>query len=65
MKNVPVESGLIGTVIEHLQELTSPQMEHELRVDAEVIGQAERRRILLPIICELLAQADEHSIQPP
>ena len=52
---LPVEGGLVGTVIEHLQELASPQMEHKLRIYAEIIRQAERRRILLPIIRELLA----------
>ena len=36
-KNAPVERSFIGTVIEDLQELTASEMEHELRVDAEVV----------------------------
>ena len=39
-------------------------MEHELRVDTEVISEAEARRVFLPIIGELLAQSNEHAVQP-
>jgi hypothetical protein len=62
---IPVERRLIRTVVEHLQELAPTQMEHELRVNAEVIPQPEACRILLPIIRKLLAQPNQHSIEPP
>ncbi len=62
--SVPVKRRFVGTVVEHLQELTSPQMEHELGVDAEIVRQAEACRVLLPVISELLAKTDKHSIEP-
>ena len=40
-------------------------MEHELWIDGEVICQPEARRVLLPVIGELLAQPDKHPVQPP
>ncbi len=39
-------------------------MEHELGVDAEIVRQAEACRVLLPVISELLAKTDKHSIEP-
>lgn len=61
----PVECSLIWTVVEHLQELTSTQVEHKLRVNTEIVRQPEARRVFLPIICELLTQSNEHAVQPP
>ena len=63
--NTPVESRLVWTVIEDLQKLTSTEMEHELRINTEIIREPEACRILLSIVRELLAQSDEHPIQPP
>jgi len=60
----PVERGLIWTVIKHLQELTSPQVEHELRINTKVIGQPEARGVFFPVIGKLLAQTDKHTIKP-
>jgi len=39
-------------------------MEHELRIDAEVIRKCETRWIFFPVVREFLAQTDQHSIQP-
>lgn len=36
-KYLPIESGLVGRVVEHLQELGAAQVVHELRVQAEVL----------------------------
>jgi len=59
---LPIESSFIRTVIEYLQELTSTKMEHELRINAEVIRQSETRWIFFSIIGELLTKSDEHAI---
>lgn len=61
---LPVEGGLIRTVIEHLQELTPPQVKHKLRIDTKIIRQPEARRVFLAIISEFLAQANKHAIEP-
>jgi hypothetical protein len=61
----PVESCLIGRVVEDLQELTSSEVEHELRVDHEVVVEPERRRVVLPVLGELLAEANQHPVEPP
>lgn len=53
--HLPVESSLIWRVVEDLQELTSPQMEHELRIDAEIVREPETRRVFFSVIRELLA----------
>jgi hypothetical protein len=52
---IPVERCLVGTIIKYLQELTSPEMEHKLRINAEVARQPEAHRDLLLVVCELLA----------
>ena len=40
---VPVVGGLVGTVVEHLQELRPPQVEHELQRQREImINQTEK-----------------------
>jgi len=51
---IPIERGLIGTVVKYLQELTPPKMKHELRINAEVIRQPEADRVLLSVVCKLL-----------
>ena len=35
-------------------------MKHELRVEGEIIRQAEAIRVVLVVFSKLLAQADEH-----
>lgn len=65
MNCVPIVSGFIRRVVEDLQELTPPQMEHELRVNHEVVVESETARIVLPVLCKLLTQPDQHPIQPP
>lgn len=62
--NSPIESRLVGRIVEYLQELTSSKVEHELRVNAEALGQLETRWILLAVIGELLTEPDEHAIEP-
>ncbi|RUS28971.1 hypothetical protein BC938DRAFT_481224 [Jimgerdemannia flammicorona] len=61
---IPIESRFIWRVIKHLQELTPPQMEHELRVDGEIFRQPERLGLVLAIVGKLLAQTDKHTIEP-
>lgn len=39
-------------------------MKHELRIDAEVICQSEADRVLLSVVCELLAETDKHAVKP-
>ena len=65
VQNVPVERRLVRAVVEHLEELTPPQVEHKLGVDTEVVSQSERCWVFLPIVGELLAQPDEHPVEPP
>jgi hypothetical protein len=52
---IPVERGLVGTVVKYLQELTPPEMEHKLRINAKVVCQPKAHRVLLSVVCELLA----------
>lgn len=39
-------------------------MEHELRINAEIIRKSKSRWVLLPIVRKLLAQPNQHPIQP-
>ena len=59
---LPIESSFIWTVIKHLQELTSTKMEHELRVNAEVIRQSKASRVFFSIVGKLLAKSNQHAI---
>lgn len=61
VSDLSIECSLIRTVIEDLQELAPTQMEHQLRVDAEVVAQAEAGGVLLPIIRERLARSVEYN----
>jgi hypothetical protein len=63
--DLPVESSLVWRIVEDLQELTSPKVEHELRINREIRSQGETRRILLSVLCKLLTQTNQHPIQPP
>lgn len=53
-QHVPVEGRLVGRVVEHLEELRPPQVVHELGVQAEVLAQPERVRVVLVVLPELL-----------
>lgn len=53
--HVPVERRLVRRIVEDLQKLRSSQMEHELRIDGEVAGEAEGDRVVFAIFCELPA----------
>ena len=63
-KDPPVEHSLIRTVVEYLQKLTPSQVKHKLRVNAKFIREPEAVHILLAILPELLAQSDQHSVEP-
>ena len=52
VENVPVEGCLIGRVVEDLQELRTTQVEHELRVECEVLLQAEAAGVVLAVFGE-------------
>lgn len=49
----------------YLQELRSSEVEHVLRVHAELLGEAECFRFVLHVLRELGAQADQAAVQPP
>lgn len=50
----PIVGCLVGRIVEHLKELGAPQMEHELREQAELLGETERPRIILVVFAESL-----------
>lgn len=64
VENMAVECCLIWRVVEYLQELRATEVEHELRVDGKVGAELEARWVLLAVVGELLAQSDEHPVQP-
>ena len=55
---------LVGRIVEHLHELRSSQVEHELRVNAKLRHELKRMRIVLSVIAKALAQLDELAIEP-
>jgi len=59
---LPIESSFIWTVVKHLQELTTTKMEHELRINAEVIRQYKANRVFFSIIGKLLTKSNQHAI---
>ena len=63
--DAPIESSLIRRIIKDLQELGSSKMKHELRIYGEIVGQSEGDGIVFSVLCELLAEANEHSVEPP
>jgi hypothetical protein len=46
VEHVPVERRLVGTVVEHLQERRTTQVEHKLRVDRKHLAQRKACRVL-------------------
>ena len=63
--DIPVESSLIWRVVENLQELTSTQVEHELRINREILSQLETRWIFFSVFSKLLTQSNQHPVEPP
>ena len=63
-KDPPVEHSLVRTVVEYLQKLTPSQVKHKLRVNAKFLREPKAVHIVLAILPELLAQSDQHPIQP-
>jgi len=39
-------------------------VEHKLWINAEIVSQSEADRVLLSVVCELLAETDKHAIEP-
>lgn len=64
VQNVTVVGSLVRRVVEDLQELGTTEMEHELGVDREVLCEAERLRLVLAVVGKLLAETNQHSVQP-
>mmetsp|Transcript_8197 Transcript_8197/g.30795 ORF Transcript_8197/g.30795 Transcript_8197/m.30795 type:complete len:211 (+) Transcript_8197:1119-1751(+) len=59
-----VVGGLVGATVEQLQELRPPQVEHELREDAELRRQPEAAGLVLAVLRELGSQPNEAAVQP-
>jgi hypothetical protein len=51
---LPIEGRFIRTIVKDLQELRSPEVEHELRVEGEVVGQAKTVWIVFAVLTEFL-----------
>jgi len=51
---LPIEGRFVRTVVKDLQELRSPEVEHELRVEGEVVGKAETVWIVFAVLAEFL-----------
>mmetsp|Transcript_6284 Transcript_6284/g.25494 ORF Transcript_6284/g.25494 Transcript_6284/m.25494 type:complete len:296 (-) Transcript_6284:1325-2212(-) len=64
-QNHAVVRGLVRRVVEHLDKLGPAQVEHELGVDGELGHELERCWVILAVVTEPLAQADERTIKPP
>ena len=54
VQHVPIVSGLIRTVIEHLEERRPAQMEHKLRIKREIVANPETCWVVFGILAELL-----------
>lgn len=53
-ERVPVVRSLIRAVVEDLQELRTSQVEHKLRVQAELFRETKRVRVVLSVLSKLL-----------
>ena len=51
---VPIEARFVRAVVEDLEELRPPEVEHELRVEGEVVRQPEAVGVVLVELAELL-----------
>mmetsp|Transcript_41917 Transcript_41917/g.98451 ORF Transcript_41917/g.98451 Transcript_41917/m.98451 type:complete len:318 (-) Transcript_41917:1255-2208(-) len=63
-KVTPEEGRLVWRRVEHVKELRPPQVEHKLRVDGELFGEAERGGVVLAVVAELGDKADEVAVEP-
>lgn len=57
-----IERRLIRRIVEHLQELRTTQVEHELGIQGEIVGQTERVRIVLMVLSKFLALQLKHDL---
>ena len=64
VERVSVEGRLVRGVVEDVQELAPSEVVHELRVQAEVLLEPERRRVVFPVVGEPRAQSDQHAVHP-
>ena len=64
LKFLPVKGRFVWTVVEDLQELRSSHVEHELRVQGEVVRKPEAVRIVFVVLAKLLTQPDQHPVHP-
>ena len=64
VKYPPVEHSLVWTVVEYLQKRTPSQVEHKLRINAKLFREPKAASIVLAILPKLLAQSDQHPVQP-
>ena len=51
---VPIEARFVRAVVEDLEELRPPEVEHELWVKGEVVLKTEAARIVLVVFAEFL-----------
>ena len=65
VQTASIEGGLVRAVVEHLEKLGPSQMEHELRIQGEVLRQSEAVWTVLVVFPELLAKSDQHPVHPP
>ena len=63
-RRLPVVGSFIRAVVEDLEELRSPQVEHELRIERKIFRESKGGRILRSKFAEFLAEFDQHSIRP-
>ena len=63
-QNVAIHGLLVGRGVKALQELGSAQVEHELRVNTEFLGQTEARCVVFAVVGEFGGQTDERAVQP-
>mmetsp|Transcript_470 Transcript_470/g.1094 ORF Transcript_470/g.1094 Transcript_470/m.1094 type:complete len:714 (+) Transcript_470:262-2403(+) len=60
----PEVGGLVRAVVEDLHKLRAAQVEHELRVVAQLRHELEARGVVLAVVAEAPRQADEAAVQP-
>jgi len=63
-RNQPIIGRLVGAVVEHLQELWTAKVKHELRVERELLRETERAWIVFVKVTKLLTLQLHRSIMP-
>ena len=53
--HAPVVGGLVRAVVEHLEEVRSPHVKHELRVERKLARHAERIGIVSAVLSKFVA----------